>query len=200
MILGVLLAAGSGSRFDDGHKLLADLDSTPVVAHAAESLFESAVDEVVAIVGHRGEAVATALEPLGIECVRNPDFGVGQSTSVRVGVAAARDRDANAVLFALGDAPCVRAKTVDALIEAYRESDAAILVPTHEGERGNPVLFDRQYFDALASASGDVGGRRLFETNPVQNVAVDDPGIHLDVDTRSDLETLRQRCDDSMRG
>lgn len=193
MIVGVLLAAGSGSRFEDGQKLLADLDGKPVVVRAGESLLDSGLDEIVAVVGHSGEQVAETLAPLGIECVQNPDFGVGQSTSVRVGVADARARDADAVLFALGDAPCVRPETIDTILAAYRESDADIVVPTHDGQRGNPVLFDRAHFDALANVSGDVGGRKLFESNPVQNVAVDDPGIHLDVDTRSDLQSFRQR-------
>lgn len=200
MILGVLLAAGTGSRFDDGYKLLADLDGEPVVVRAAETLLDSSLDEVIGIVGYRGEDVAPALEPLGVETIENTDFAVGQSTSVRVGVAAARARDADAVLFALGDAPCVRPGTVDALLDTYHESDAGIVVPTHDGEHGNPVLFDRRHFDALVDLSGDTGGRTLFEKHHVKRVAVQDPGIHLDVDTVADLEELRQRCGDSTRG
>jgi molybdenum cofactor cytidylyltransferase len=200
MILGILLAAGTGSRFEDGYKLLADLDGEPVVVRAAETLVESSVDEVVAVVGHRGDDVAAALEPLDAGSVENTDFAVGQSTSLRVGVAAARARDAHAVLFALGDLPCVRTETVDAILDAYREANAGIVVPTDDGERGNPVLFDRRHFDELAGVSGDAGGRRLFETHAVTRVAVDDPGVRRDVNTVSDLEALRQCCGDSTRG
>lgn len=200
MILGVLLAAGAGSRFEGGHKLLADLDGEAVVVRAAEPLVASSLDEVVAVVGYRADDVAAALSPLGVEAVENANFAVGQSTSLHVGVAVARDRDADGVLFALGDLPCVRRETVEALLDAYRESDAGIVVPTHDGERGNPVVFDRRHFDALADVSGDAGGRRLFERYPVERVAVEDPGIHRDVNTVADLDDLRQRRDDSTRG
>ena len=64
--IGVLLAAGRGSRFDpDGRldKLLALIEGRPVVLHALESL-AGAVDRVVAVVrpGARGEALAGRCE------------------------------------------------------------------------------------------------------------------------------------------
>lgn len=217
MILGALLAAGTGTRFGEGNKLLADLDGEPVVARAARTLAESSIDACVAVVGHDREAVAEAL-PADVAVVANPDYDSGQSASVRRGVAVARERGADAVVFALGDLPCVRVETVDALIDAYRsevtaardetgtapvEADAArdgagtdrpgIVAPRHEGRRGNPVLFDARYFDALASVEGDAGGRALLDSEPVAWVDVDDPGVRLDVDTDRDLRALRNR-------
>lgn len=217
MILGALLAAGTGTRFGEGNKLLADLDGEPVVARAARTLAESDIDACVAVVGHDSEAVAEAL-PDDVAVVANPDYERGQSASLRRGVAVARERGADAVVFALGDLPCVRVETVDALIDAYRSEIAAvrdgteaapdeadadcdgtdtdrpgIVAPRHEGRRGNPVLFDVRYFDALASVDGDVGGRALLDSEPVAWVDVDDPGVRLDVDTERDLRALRER-------
>lgn len=206
MILGVLLAAGTGSRFDAGaesgfdagsepnagNKLLADLDGEPVVAHAARTLTESSLDALLAVVGHDAGAVERALPP-EVEAVENPDYERGQSASVRRGVAAARDRDADAVLFALGDMPRVNVGTVEAMRREYEESngDTGIVAPRFDGQRGNPVLFDARYFDALASVEGDAGGRKLLESEPVAWVEVADSGIHRDVDTLADLRALR---------
>ncbi|WP_135828245.1 nucleotidyltransferase family protein [Halorussus halobius] len=205
MILGVLLAAGNGSRFadsgaDSANKLLATLDGRPVVAHAARTLTESRVDESVAVVGHDRERVADAL-PEEIDAVANPDYGAGQSASVRRGVAVARERDASAVLFALGDMPRIAVETVDALVAAYRDVDPApgIVAPRYEGRRGNPVLFDARHFDALAAVTGDRGGRGLVESEPVSWVDVTDPGIHRDVDTERDLRALRRNQDELSR-
>lgn len=208
MIVGVLLAAGTGSRFDAGvesspngeSKLLADLDGQPIVAHAARTLTESSLDAAVAVVGHEQAAVERAV-PEKIETVANPNYRQGQSTSVRRGIAAARERDADAVLFALGDMPRVEVETVDAILREYREStdsgtsDASqhpgIVAPRYDGQRGNPVLFDSRYFDALANVEGDRGGRNLLESEPVTWVEVEDAGIHRDVDTPADLRELR---------
>lgn len=216
MILGVLLAAGTGSRFEDGNKLLADVDdettgseatdSEPtegettdgasVVSRAARTLANSSVDAVVAVVGHDREAVEREL-PDGVDVLYNVDFEAGQSTSVKLGVEFARKREADAALFALGDMPSVSVETIEKLLAAYRDDEGDIVVPRYEGERGNPVLFDSQYFDALADVKGDTGGRELIErevgskSEPVAWVDVSDPGVRQDVDTAEDLAELR---------
>lgn len=194
MIVGVLLAAGTGSRFGGEHKLLADLDGEPVVARAARSLAASSLDDRVAVVGHERDRVERAL-PESFAVVGNPDYERGQSTSVRRGVAAARERGADAALFALGDMPTVSVETVDALLAAYREREsgnAGIVAPRYDGRRGNPVLFDARYFDALADVEDDAGGRAVLESESVRWVDVDDPGVHRDVDTVADLRALRE--------
>ncbi|MFC4451771.1 nucleotidyltransferase family protein [Halorussus aquaticus] len=215
MILGALLAAGTGARFGDGtesrsddrNKLLADLDGKPVVTRAARTLTESSLDAAVAVVGHDREAVERAL-PDGIETVANPDYGRGQSASVRRAVAVARERGADAAVFALGDMPCVEVATVEAILREYRDGRGddvhdsrggtpGIVAPRHEGRRGNPVLFDARYFDELDRVEGDAGGRALLESDPVTWVEVADPGVHRDVDTERDLRDLRRRQSES---
>ena len=199
MIVGVLLAAGTGSRFApasdssgviEKNKLLAEFDGEPVVTHAARTLTESSLDAQIAVVGHERERVADALPP-EIDCVTNPDYEEGQSTSVRRGVATARERGAEAVLFALGDMPRVEVSTVEAILREYRTSNPGIVAPRFEGQRGNPVLFDAQFFDALAAVEGDRGGRALLESEAVTWIDVADPGIRRDVDTEEDLGEFR---------
>ncbi|MFC4405557.1 nucleotidyltransferase family protein [Haloarchaeobius iranensis] len=192
-VVGVLLAAGTASRFGDGQKLLAELDGEPLVHHAARTLLDANVDGIVAVLGDRRERVAAAL-PEGVETVHNPDYAEGQATTVARGVRAAADRGADAAVIALGDMPCVDAGTVAALVDAFRGTGSDIVVPTAEGRRGNPVLFGAAHFDTLQSVSGDRGGRALFDSYPVERVAVADPGIHLDVDTEDDMQALAERC------
>lgn len=209
--LGVLLAAGTGSRFEgsdddrsgDDNKLLAAVAGEPVVVRAARTLVDASeraadagsIDDVVAVLGHEADRVEAALSGLDVEAVRNPDYETGQATSVARGAALARDWDADAVVFALGDMPCVRPDTVRAVVEAFaRTDDAHVAVPVHDGRRGNPAVFGSRHFDALASLTGDRGGRTLFEAHPVERVPVDDPGVHLDVDTVADLRRARNLC------
>lgn len=199
-VVGVLLAAGLGTRFADGNKLLTraerDGEQDPVVRLAAERLVESPVDDAVAVLGHEAERVADVLEPLDIETVHNSEYESGQATSVRRGIAWARSREADAALFALGDMPWVAPSTYRALVDSWRGREADIVVPTNTGKRGNPVVFGARYFEDLAGVSGDTGGRVLVQREPVEHVAVDDPGIHCDVDRRQDLESDENRGDE----
>ena len=165
-VAGVLLAAGTSSRFGDANKLLATVDGEPVVRRAARTLTEAGLDPVVVVVGHEAERVRTAVEDLPAETVDNDAYAAGQSTSVRTGIDTVRGEDprargdapVDAAVVALGDMPFVDPGTVEALVAAYAAGAGDALAAAHEGDRGNPVLFDRGFFDRLAAVDGDVGG------------------------------------------
>ncbi len=186
---GILLAAGQSTRYEEGNKLLADLGGKPLVRHAAETLIAAEVAGPIVVLGHQAEAVREALDSLDVDFRHNPEYRQGQSTSVAVGVAAARDRAWTAALFALGDMPRVSPASVRALVDAYREGDGTVIAPEFGGHRGNPVLFDSQHFDALADVSGDRGGRELVEEQGTL-ISVDDPGVRRDVDRVDDLDAV----------
>lgn len=192
---GVLLAAGTSSRFGEANKLLADLGGEPLVVHAARTLAAATVDSLVAVVGADGDRVAAALDGLGFEVVENPDYERGQATSVRTGVRAIEDQvpDAAGAVFALGDMPAVSPDSVDLLVAAYRDRAATALAAAADGERGNPVLFDAEHFAALSDVDGDVGGREIL-LGGEQSALVEtgDPGVRRDIDTEADLERLRR--------
>lgn len=192
-IAGVLLAAGTSSRYGESNKLLVDLDGEPLVRHVARALLESSVSPVVVVLGHEADRVRDALAGLDVEFVENPDYREGQATSVRRGIEAlrARKETPDAAVFALGDMPAVSAETVDLLVRAYRAGAGEALAAAHEGERGNPVLFDSRFFDALADVSGDVGGRQILLTSDRSAlIETGDPGVVRDVDRPADVEEL----------
>lgn len=191
-LVGVVLAGGRGTRFDEGNKLLATLDEKPIVSRAARSLAVDAVDHTVSILGHDADAVRRAVEPYVDETRENPAYAEGQSRSVRLGARVAGERDADAALFLPGDMPCVDRATIERLAAAVRDGAHTIVVPTYEGRRGNPVVFDAVHFDALQDVTGDTGGRALLERHAVRRIAVDDPGVRIDVDTVADRDRLRQ--------
>lgn len=189
-VAAVLLAAGTSDRFGTGNKLLAAYEGDPLVRHAARTLVEADVDPVIVVVGYDADRVRGALDGLPVDTVSNEAFESGQAASVRTGVREVRSRaeSADAVLVALGDMPDVEPETIDTLVAAYDATVGTALAAAYDGDRGNPVLFDRQYFDALAAVSGDTGGRRvLLDTDDSVLVDVDDRGVRLDVDVPSDL-------------
>lgn len=191
-VVGVLLAGGTSSRFGDANKLLADFRGVPLVGHAARTLLDAGLSEVVAVLGHEAEAVDAALSDLGVRTVRNPAYEEGLSTSVARGVEAARDVGADAALFLPGDMPAVDPATVGLLVDAYRAGLGTALAAAHEGRRGNPVLFDAAHFDELLAVDGDTGGRSvLLGSDDGALVEADDPGVTDDIDTTSDLRRRR---------
>ena len=185
-IVGVLLAAGRGRRFDpEGvrNKLLQELNGAPVVASSARHML-AALPRVVAVVRDDDDATAALLAQLGCEVTRCADADTGMAASL---VHALRQvAQADGWVVALGDMPHVLPSTIAALREAVAQG-AAIAAPLYQGKRGNPIAFGRHHLPDLLALAGDRGARGIVSKNPVNDVAVDDAGILLDVDTPSDL-------------
>lgn len=186
-ITAVVLAGGTSSRYGESNKLLADVDGRPIVGHAVRTLVGADVSPIVVVLGHEATRIREALGDLPVSFVENPAYEDGQSTSVETGLRAVDD-EVDAVIFALGDMPFVSSETIERLIDTYEASAGTALAPAYEGERGNPVLFDRTHFDELRSLSGDRGGRRvLLDAEEGVLVETGDPGVRRDVDEPTDL-------------
>lgn len=185
--VGILLAAGRGSRFDpsgEQDKLLQPLATgDAVVAQAAKNLL-AVLPNVVAVVRPGADRVAACLQSLGCEVApcAAADQGMGASLVHALSQAA----DACGWLIALGDMPFVRYATLQALVAALARGND-IVAPVYRGRRGNPVGFSRMHLPRLLELGGDQGARRLLQAWPVTEIAVDDPGVALDVDTPEDL-------------
>jgi molybdenum cofactor cytidylyltransferase len=197
--VGILMAAGRGRRFDPAgarNKLLQVLPSgEPVVVASARKLL-AAMPRVVAVVPPSDGGVAALLARLGCEITVCADADSGMAASLvhalyhslRYSLSAAGEPP-DAWLVALGDMPHVAPSTLAALRDALA-AGAPIVAPVHEGRRGNPVGFGRAHLDALLALQGDQGARRLLQTCPVTEVAVQDRGIFLDIDTPADLSMV----------
>jgi molybdenum cofactor cytidylyltransferase len=171
-IVGILLAAGSASRFG-GEKLLARLpDGTPIGVAALRHL-AAAVDTVVAVVRSRDELLAAALAE-------------GMGASLAWGVCAAPV--AAAWVIALADMPWVEPVTMAGVVDALH-GGATVAAPSYRGRRGHPVGFAARCYGELSALSGDEGAKAVVDRYQVTLIDTDDAGVLRDVDTRQDLET-----------
>ena len=192
-IAGVVLAAGQSRRMGEVNKLLADIEGAPMVVRAVDAVLASGVDPVLVVTGHESEKIRAALAGRAVRFVHNPDHAAGLSGSLRAALAAVPD-EAEGALICLGDMPRVTAEHLARLVEAFAaRHEPAICVPTHQGKRGNPSLWHREFFAEMNEASGDAGARRLIgeHAESVVEVEMPDAGILLDIDTPEALAEAR---------
>jgi len=184
-IAAIILAAGRSSRMGPDNKLLTPMEGVPLVRRVAEQALASDAETTILVTGHMHEQVAACVAGLDLDLVHNPDAMQGLSTSLRAGLDQVPD-DCDGALILLGDMPDVTAGHLDRLIAAFNPVEGrAIIVPTVNGKRGNPVLFARRYFPAMKDTAGDTGARHVIGQNPddVAEVAMSDPGTLIDLDT-----------------
>ncbi len=183
-IAAIILAAGKSSRMGGPNKLLAEIEGKPLVRHAVEAASQAGITETVLVTGHMSDRVMEAAGSGAHTVAHNPDFADGMAGSIRVGMEHT-DPAADAVLILLADMPGITAETLTGMIDAYRASSSALIITaTADGKRGNPVLWDRRFFGALKTLTGDIGARHLIAENP-ELVAEFEVGgaARLDLDT-----------------
>ena len=179
-IVGLLLAAGSASRF--GSNKLQHLlpHGVPIAVQSLRHLKQE-VEKVIVVVRPGGEALFAGEN---VVVCQNADEGMG--ASLACGARAAGKQDG--YLVALADMPFIRASSIAAVRDALA-GGASLAAPYFRGRRGHPVGFSGQHFDALIAASGDEGARALLARHEKQLVKVPlgDPGVVRDVDRPEDL-------------
>lgn len=194
----IVLAAGRGQRFGGG-KLTALLQDEPLVTGALTTAFRAPVRRVFVAVGPDPalcEVVRTVVARLGeterLVLVSVEDAAAGMGVSLAQ-AARATPNDTRGVFVFLGDMPRIDPGTPRRLAAALRRSDD-IVVPIHLGRRGHPVLFGVEWLPALCALSGDEGAKCLVAQAGARliQVAVDDPGVCLDVDRPEDLSALQR--------
>ncbi|WP_298674388.1 nucleotidyltransferase family protein [uncultured Sphingomonas sp.] len=180
----VLLAAGKSERFGDvGSKLDEPFLSRPLGLHVAVTLEDMPFMERIAIVA--GCQIDFAHH--GFTIIPNNDPSRDMASSVRLGVDAAREHGAAAVIIALADMPRVTATHIYRLLEAATGPEA-VVASSNGRHPSPPVLFGAARFGEVLSIEGDQGARDLIRAG-VHVVAHEQELI--DVDTPEQLEQLR---------
>jgi len=185
---GVLLAAGASRRYGRP-KLLEPWRGEPIVRWAARSLLGGGLDPVVVVVPP-GRSIRDALRDCAVTFVENADEHLGLGHSIACGVSALPPGVA-AALISVADQPLVDAQVVRRLWAAFRPG--GIVVARFGEHLGNPRLFDRKFFPALAALTGEVGGQAVAAHHPDALIEVPlSPAIGRDIDRPEDLAELSE--------
>ena len=184
-IVGLLLAAGSASRFGSDKLVHPLLHGVPIAVQAARHL-KKEIARVVAVVRPKSDDLAGLLRAEGCEVVvcPNADEGMGASLAYAVRVAG----EADGYLVALADMPFVRPTSIAAVRDALAEG-AQIVAPYFRTRRGHPVGISGKFRSELEALGGDEGARQLLAAHEAElvKVPVGDPGVVRDIDKPADL-------------
>lgn len=186
MIAGILLAAGMSTRMGEPKALL-DWGGEPLVRYQVRQLREAGADEVVVVLGHRGDDVHREMRGLDCRTVLNATYQLGRAGSLRAG-AKAVSREAETIVVLNVDQPRAAA-LIRAVIEA-RTPEAAAARPAHGGRHGHPVALAGRLRGELLEASDEDGGLRGVLAAHADAI-VDAPAGEeclLDLNTRAEYE------------
>lgn len=190
-VAALILAAGGatrmGSKDSRSSKALLPWRGRSLLRHCAEVALASRCEEVHAIVGADGKALARELEDLDVRVMHHGKWheGMGSTIAAAINCLGGRWRG---VLILLCDQPFVTAELLDELIERPAADPREIAACRYRGTLGPPAFFARSAFERLASLTGDRGAKSLLIQNPERVAVIDFPLGVFDIDTPEDYD------------
>ncbi len=186
VVVGILLAGGSASRFGGG-KLAAQLPDGTQVGVAALKNLAVAVDSVIAVVRPGDDVIADAFAAHGARVSVCPNASDGMGASLSWGVRSAPV--ATGWIIALADMPWIDPDTIARVATALRQG-ALLAAPRHPGHArasrrgcGDATTPNSPRFPATKERNACSPQTRM----PFVVVDVSDAGILRDIDTPADL-------------
>jgi molybdenum cofactor cytidylyltransferase len=218
-IAGIVLAAGFSSRMGEFKPLL-PIGGRPALERAACCLLDAGVSDVRVVVGYRADELIALLNRLPVTVVVNPRYREGMFSSLVAGVSSfghpgddseCMSAHVHAFFMLPVDVPLVAPRTIRQVSWAFVNHPFPSLVayPVYGGRRGHPPLISIALRERILTFDGEGGMRALLKQVACEaperfvDVPVDDPAIHLDMDTPDDYRALKEqwgRYEGSPRG
>ncbi len=194
-IAALVLAAGQSKRMGRENKLLLPYEQGTVLSHVLGQINQAGIGDIYVITGHEKDLVEQEVRKNNGIAVYNDLYEEGLSTSVKAGIAAL-PKDTDAVMIILGDMPNISADILRKIMAAYNVAQAqSIIIPTHNGKRGNPILWDADFFGDFERLEGDMGAKILLNDYPeyITELETLSDAIFLDIDTIEAYDDLKKQ-------
>lgn len=194
MIAAIVLAAGESRRMGYPKALLRYRHGT-FLESVLEASEAAGIERRVVVLGVDADKILSSHDLSSCTVVRTENQNAGPIGSIRAGVRSVINHPVEGALIWPVDQPHIAVSTVQALLEKFVQTRAAIVLPTHGGRRGHPALFAREVFDELLAAPDAEGARAVVHARPerVNELAVADPTVVEDIDTQEAYEELIRR-------
>ena len=192
-ISAVILAAGRSIRMGLLKPLL-PLCGQTIIERVIGLFRQTGISDILVVVGHQAESITPLLKKQGIRWAVNDHYDEGMFSSIQTGVKSLSEK-CPAFFLIPADMPFVLPSTVMKLKDAYYNSNMDICHPCHGKRRGHPPLISAALIPSILAFPEPGGMRTLlhrFEATSM-NVACDDPGILIDMDTPDDYERAKKR-------
>lgn len=191
-VAAVVLAAGASSRMGRPKPLL-PIEGTTYLEYLLSKLAEARLNRVLVVLGCKADEVREGTEAGDADFIESSRWEQGMLSSIQAAVLELEDSQVDALVLLPVDQPRVASSTIDAVVGAWDATRAPVAVPTYQGRRGHPVIFDRSTWPALLAAPAQEGARFVVRGcgDAVACVPVDDPWVLLDADTPREHDRMR---------
>lgn len=187
----LLLAAGGSARMGQPKQLL-PWGSNTLIEHQVQTLLKTE-QPLTVVLGAYSSLIIPVLEEFPIAHVVNENWETGMGSSIAAGIRSVAKNfpKAEGVLIALIDQPLVTIMHYKKILQLFQAGNQQIVISNaSSGQRGVPVVFDKDYFEELKNLNGKEGGKTIIRQHPDCVVEVQCGDILDDIDTPESYQKL----------
>jgi len=160
VLAAIILSAGASSRMGKPKALIPYREST-FLEHLIHATRHPRIGWTRVVLGAGAEEIRQQAHLDASLVVVNPDWEQGQLSSLWAGMRSLEDIDTDGIVLCPVDHPLVSASLIAELVEQFYKSQKLIVLPTHKGRRGHPVIFSSVLYGALRAAPVEKGARAV---------------------------------------
>jgi molybdenum cofactor cytidylyltransferase len=192
LLAAVILSAGASSRMGQPKALLAYREST-FLEHLIQASRHPKVGLTRVVLGAGADEIRVQAKLNPSMVVLNPDWEKGQLSSIVAALRSLSQTPTDGILLCPVDHPLVTAALIDELIQRFYDSGKPIVVPTHNGHRGHPVIFSSTLYGELQAAPMEKGARTVVwaHASEVEELPTDEAGVLLNINDPDMLHHVR---------
>ena len=187
----IILAAGSSSRLGRSKQLL-DYKGKTLLQNVINEALETNCQSVIVVLGANAEEIASQHQNDQVNLVINESWENGIASSIVAGLLTMvkNNSEIESIIIAVADQVFIKMNNFNNLIEKQKETGKNIIASTYAETIGTPVLFKKDYFEALLSLTGEEGAKKILKqySQDVETVVFEHGEI--DIDTETDYNNL----------
>ena len=188
-VAGIVLAAGSSSRFGKVKQLLPWCEKN-LVNTVLEKAHLAGLSPVILVLGANAQIIQDSVLDQEPRIVINPEWEIGQSSSIKKALSSLAEKVEGA-LFLLCDQPHLSVHLIASVAEHGLRAQK-VIVPYVNDRRANPVYFPAECFPMFEKLEGNQGGRKIIGECAHTLLPWLDEWMARDIDTESDYIELCQ--------
>jgi len=190
----IILAAGSSSRLGKPKQLL-DYNGKTLLQTVINEALATDCKPVIVVLGAYAQEIADQHRHNGINVVINQSWEEGMGSSIVAGLSTIvkNNNEIESIIIAVADQAFIKKRNFNNLIAKQKETGKKIIASSYNETIGTPVLFKKDYFEALLLLKGVEGAKNILKqySEDLETVVFERGGI--DIDTETDYNHLISR-------
>lgn len=146
--------------------------------------------QLIVVTGANRRDILEALSGMAFKEAYNPNFEIGMSSSLRVGLEGL-SQETQAAFFLLADQPLVGPGHLQEMVKCWEQNPEKVIAAAYSGIEGVPAIFPKRYIEKLIALEGDRGARKVIsQMSEGEKMQYNLPEAAVDIDEENDLTYL----------